>query len=232
MLVAIVPSCHSSPPLSSPLSSPPSSPLSSPPGPHHECSPPRRASTEDAPRRRIAQWSCLPGPPPVRCDHACVPSCMRVRRRRAARVRGRTSRPARACVEASDLEKHIVTSTTKASEMSAGCTWPGRAKDNNDLNSCKTATAARRDSHLPTFLLRRSPFFQSGLCACKNVRTKTTCSLHLAGPSRFRPGRRRRSTNAAKPPWCWWCSEGLPAPAAGAGAPSAAPSPSSGHRPR
>ena len=58
-----------------------------------------------------------------------------------------------------------MTSTTKASEMSAGCTWPGRAKDNNDLNSCKTATAARRDSHLPTFLLRRSPFFQSGLCA-------------------------------------------------------------------
>ena len=76
VLVAIVPSCHSSPPLSSPLSSPPSSPLSSPPGPHHECSPPRRASTEDAPRRRIAQWSCLPGPPPVRCDHACRPACV------------------------------------------------------------------------------------------------------------------------------------------------------------
>ena len=161
-----------------------------------------------------------------------VPSCMRVRRRRAARVRGRTSRPARACVEASDLEKHIVTSTTKASEMSAGCTWPGRAKDNNDLNSCKTATAARRDSRLPTFLLRRSPFFQSGLCACKNVRTKTTCSLHLAGPPRSRPGRRRRSTNDAEPPGYSWCSGGLPVPAAGAGAPSPASSPCPGHRPR
>ena len=30
---------------------------------------------------------------------------------------------------------------------------------------------------LAYFLLRRLPFFQSGLCACKNVRTKTTCSL-------------------------------------------------------
>ena len=149
-------------------------------------------------------------PRTVRCDH--VYAC-------SSSSRGRTWRSAHAFVEASDLEKHIVTSTTKASEMSAGCTWPGRAKDNNDLNSCKTATAARRDSHLPTFLLRRPPFFHSGLCACRNVRTKTTCSLHLAGPSRFRPGRRRRSTNAAKPPGCWWCSGGLPAPAAGAGAP-------------
>ena len=97
-VLVVAPSCHSSPPLSSPLSSPPSSPLSSPPGPHHECSPPRRASTEDAPRRRIAQWSCLPGPPPQSAAttravlHACssssrrassgshLASCTRVRR--------------------------------------------------------------------------------------------------------------------------------------------------------
>ena len=211
MLVAIVPSCHSSPPLSSPLSSPPSSPLSSPPGPHHECSPPRRASTEDAPRRRIAQWSCLPGPPP---------SPLRPRVRAVLHACSSSSRRA-------SSGSHLASCTRVRRSKRPGKTHRDKY---NDLNSCKTATAARRDSHLPTFLLRRSPFFQSGLCACKNVRTKTTCSLHLAGPSRFRPGRRRRSTNAAKPPWCWWCSEGLPAPAAGAGAPSPAPSPCPGHR--
>ena len=98
------------------------------------------------------------------------------------------------------------------------------------LELLQDSTAARRDSHLPTFfLLRRSPFFQSGLCG-KLQNVHTTCSLHLAGPPRSRPGRRRRSTNAAKPPWCWWCSAGLLASAAGAGAPSAALSPC--HRPR
>ena len=99
------------------------------------------AGATPAHSRRVVVVASPRSPSPLRPRvravlHACSSSS-----------RGRTWRSARAFVEASDLEKHIVTSTTKASEMSAGCTWPGRAKDNNDLNSCKTATAARRDSN-------------------------------------------------------------------------------------
>ena len=44
------------------------------------------------------------------------------------------------------------------------------------LEQLQDSTAARRDSHLPTFfLLRRSPSFQSGLCA-----KVTTSTLHVA----------------------------------------------------
>ena len=125
------------------------------------------AGATPAHSRRVVVVASPRSPSPLRPRvravlHACSSSS-----------RGRTWRSARAFVEASDLEKHIVTSTTKASEMSAGCTWPGRAKDNKDLNSCKTQDCYRGAQRfaLAYFLLRRSPFFQSGLCACKNVRT-------------------------------------------------------------
>ena len=123
-VLVVAPSCHPSPPLSSPVSSPPG-PHTTSAGRHRAVvsfvpssiltailttiltavltprPSPRVLATAPREYRRCTSSShravvVSPRSPPVRCDHACVPSCMRVRRRRAARVRGRTSRPARA----------------------------------------------------------------------------------------------------------------------------------------
>ena len=52
----------------------------------------------------------------------------------------------------------------------------GSGERQQRLEQLQDSTAARRDSHLPTFfLLRRSPFFQSALCA-----KVTTSTLHVA----------------------------------------------------
>ena len=63
--------------------------------------------------------------------------------------------------------------------MSAGCTWPGREKYNKDLNSCKAATAACRDSHLPTFFCSgaRRSFFAVSAPKCKASTLHVACSL-------------------------------------------------------